>query len=450
MDHVIEYLNDHQAEHLEWAKKLVRFQTVSTLTEHKQDLVDAANWLKSLCTDIGLVAEVHDTGGHPAVYAERITDEDKPTYLVYGHYDVQPVGNRDLWDADPFEPVITDEWMIARGAADNKGQVLIYLRAAAAWLATAKELPINLKVLIEGEEEIGSPNLATFIDEHKQLLACDHILISDTGMYEDGWPTITYGTRGLLYKEIRLAGPKHDLHSGSFGGTIANPAHVLADLIASLHDADGRVTIPGFYDDVIEASDDERRQLQSLPFDESAYLEDIGVPETVGERGYSTNERRWIRPTLDINGVFGGFMGNGANTIIPASAGAKVSMRLVPNQDAETLGALFDDAIRARCPDSVKLELIHHGHADAYMAPLDSAPMAAAIEALRDAFGRDVALIREGGSLPILPMFKKLLGVDSLMLGFASPQCNAHGPNEKVRLPDLNRGAEAIVRLWAR
>jgi acetylornithine deacetylase/succinyl-diaminopimelate desuccinylase-like protein len=309
---------------------------------------------------------------------------------------------------------------------------------------------VNLKFLLEGEEEIGSPHLGPFIQANTDLLRCDHILISDTGMYADGWPTITYGTRGLLYKEIRLHGPKHDLHSGSFGGTVANPANVLARIIASLHDPQGHVTISGFYDDVVQPTPEERAQLQVLPLDDAQYAADVGAPGVAGEAGYSTNERRWIRPTLDVNGIYGGFMAEGKNTIIPRSAGAKVSMRLVPNQSGKKLSFLFDRSICGRCPDTVRLEIIDHGSADAYMAPLDSPPMAAAKQALAEVFGRAPALIREGGSLPILPLFKRVLGVDSLMLGFAGPGCNAHGPNENVRLADLDLGAEAVALLYGR
>ena len=326
--------------------------------------------------------------------------------------------------------------------------MLIHLRAVAAWLAVEKKLPVNLKFLFEGEEEVSSPNLVPFIQEHLDLLKCDHILISDTGMYEEGWPTITYGTRGLLYKEVRLTGPKHDLHSGSFGGSLANPANVLAELIASFHDANGRVTIPGFYDDVVEASAAERAQLKSLPFDEAKYAADIGVTALTGEKGYTANERRWIRPTLDVNGIYGGFMAEGANTIIPKGAGAKISMRLVPNQSGEKLDAIFDKTVRERLPKTVRVEIINHGHADAYMAPLDSKPMQAARKAFKEVFGKDPAFIREGGSLPILPKFKKLLGADSLMLGFAGPNCNAHGPNENQCISDLDNGAEAVALLY--
>ena len=449
MENVIAYLRQHRQEHLAWLTDVCRIPSISTKAENKADVAAAVKWTRDLCQRVGLTAQVYETGGHPLVYAEWCQAAGAPTYLVYGHVDVQPEGDVALWQSGPFEPTVRDGWLYCRGSADDKGQVLIHIRAAAAWLATERKLPVNLKFLIEAEEEISSPHLVPFIEQHRDLLRCDHILISDTGMYEDGWPTITYGTRGLLYKEIRLSGPKHDLHSGSFGGSIANPANVLAALIAGLHDADGRVTIPGFYDDVAEISAGERAQINALPFDERQYLADVGSPAACGERGYTTNERRWMRPTLDVNGIYGGFMAEGANTIIPARAGAKVSMRLVPNQSGERLSARFDETIRARCPATVRLEILNHGHADAYVAPLDSRPMQAARKALHESFGREPAFIREGGSLPILPMFRRLLGADSLMLGFAGPNCNAHGPNEKACLADLDRGAEAVARLLA-
>jgi acetylornithine deacetylase/succinyl-diaminopimelate desuccinylase-like protein len=278
------------------------------------------------------------------------------------------------------------------------------------------------------------------------MLKCDGILISDTALFEDGWPTVTTGTRGICYKEIRLSGPKHDLHSGD-GGPITNPANALAAIVASLHDERGRVNIPGFYEHVIDPPATERRQLADLPFDEQKYAEEIGVPGFSGEHGWSVAELRSVRPTLDVNGIYGGYMKEGANTIIPASAGAKLSMRLVPNQDAQDISRKFDEAIRARCPRTVRCEIIDHAHAEPYMTPPNDPALEAATRALREAFGRDVAFIRCGGSLPILSMFKQTLHADSILLGFASPNCNAHGPNEKVKLADLNRGAEAVVRL---
>lgn len=448
MDKAVAYLRQHRKEHLDWAIELCRIPSISTRPEHKADVRRAVEWTHRACERIGLGARIYETAGHPLVYAEWCRAPGAPTYLVYGHVDVQPTGDLALWQSGPFEPTIKGDWLIARGSADDKGQVLLYLRAAAAWLETEKRLPINLKFLIEAEEEISSPNLYPFTEKNAALLKCDHILISDTGMHADGWPTVTYGTRGLVYKEVKLSGPQHDLHSGSYGGSLVNPANALAALIASFHDAEHRVTIPGFYDDVVEASDAERAQMRALPFDEGKFFAELGAPGPYGEKGYTTNERRTIRPTLDVNGIYGGFMQPGANTIIPAAAGAKVSMRLVPNQQAAKIAAAFDKAVHDRLPEAVRHEILSHGACDAYMAPLDSKPMHAARRALRESFNRDPAYIREGGSLPILPMFKRVLGADSLMLGFASPSCNAHGPNEKARIPDLDMGAEAIARLF--
>lgn len=448
MNQVADYLRQQRAAHLDWARELCRIPSISTKPEHKGDVRKSVEWTHALCEKIGFKSRVMETGGHPLVYAELCNAPGAPTYLVYGHVDVQPTGDLKLWDADPFEPVVKGDWLICRGSADDKGQVLLYMRAVAAWMATEKRLPINVKFLIEGEEEIGSPNLGPFVEKNHDLLKCDAILISDTGMHEDGLPTITVGTRGLVYKEVRLSGPKHDVHSGSYGGSIANPATVLSELIAGLHDAEGRVTIPGYYDQVMEATPEIRGQLAALKLDDSKYAADLGVPGLTGEKGFSTQERRSIRPTLEINGLTSGYQGEGANTIIPAKASAKISMRLVPHQPAEEIARKFDETVKARVPNTVKLEILTHGrNADAYVTPGDHPGLKAAERALKEAFGKDVAFVREGGTLPILPMFKRVLGADSLMLGFASPNCAAHGPNEKVNLPDLDRGAEAIARL---
>jgi acetylornithine deacetylase/succinyl-diaminopimelate desuccinylase-like protein len=449
MEKTIAYLRDHRNEHLNWIKDLCRVPSISTQTEHKADIRAALEWLRDLCARHGFQTRIHETTGHPLLYAEWSQAPGAPTCLVYGHLDVQPAGDLDLWDADPFDPLVKGEWLICRGAADNKGPLLAHVRAAIAWLATAQRLPINLKFLIEAEEEVASPNLGPFVEQNKELLSCDYILISDTGMYADGWPTITYGTRGIVYKEIRLTGPTHDVHSGSFGGSIANPANELARIIASLHDGDAHINIPGFHDQVVDPSPAERELMASLEFDERKYLAELGSPAVFGETGYATYERRAYRPTLDVNGIYGGYMAAGASTIVPARAGAKISMRLVPNQASAEIDRLFEQTVRQRCPKTVRLEILDHGSCDPYVAPLDAPAMQAAKRALAEAFDHDVAFIREGGSLPILPMFKQVLGVDSVLMGLASPNCNAHGPNEKVRLPDLDRGAEAIARLLA-
>lgn len=449
MDDVINYLREHRREHLEWSRALCRIPSISTRPENAEDVRRSVEWTADLCRKIGLAqVRVVDTAKHPLVYAEHCKAPGKPTYLIYGHVDVQPTGDRALWDADPFEPVVKDDWLICRGSADDKGQVVLHLRAAAAWLVTQKRLPVNLKFLIEGEEEIGSPNLYGFVEQNRQLLACDQVVISDTGMVADGHPTITVATRGLLYKEVKLSGPKNDLHSGTHGGAVANPATAIAELVASLHDEKRRVNIPGFYDDVIELTATERAEIAALPFDEAQYLAELGSNFAYGEAGYTTQERRTIRPTLEVNGIYGGYMGAGGSTIVPSSAGAKISMRLVPNQSATKLSAIFDETIRNRCPAELRLEILQHGCADAYGAPLNSRELNAAKAALQAAFGKPAALLREGGTLPILPMFRQVLGAESLMLGFASPSCNAHGPNERVRIPDLDAGAEAVARLW--
>ncbi|MGD8451596.1 MAG: dipeptidase [Phycisphaerae bacterium] len=449
MDNVLTWLRQNRAAHLDWLREFCRIPSISTKTERSADVVRAVEWTRDLCRRIGLSAEVHDTGGHPLVCAEWCQAPGRPTVLVYGHIDVQPEGDLSLWDADPFDPVVKDDWLYCRGAADDKGQIIAHLRAVAAWLATEGKLPVNVRYLFEAEEEISSPHLLPWIEKHTDRLRCDLVLISDTGLVADGVPTITYGTRGILYKEVRIFGPKHDVHSGCFGGSIANPANVLANLVASLHDEQGRVMIPGFYGNVSDPTPDERQKIAAAPFDEAGYMAELNVPGVTGEEGFTTNERRWIRPTLDVNGIYGGFMAEGANTIIPARAGAKISMRLVAGQDPAELSKRFDETIRVRVPGTVRHEIIHHGMAAAYRAPLNSPAMNAAEAALKASFGRDVAFICEGGSLPILPEFKRLLGADSLLIGLASPSCNAHGPNEKVSLADLDRGAEAIARLLA-
>lgn len=448
MKAALQYTREHNDDYLGWVKNLCAIPSISGDPNRADDIAEAVRHTRDLLNNFDFQTTIHETDGNPVLTATWHHAAGAPTYLVYGHIDVKPAGDRSLWDSEPFEPTLRDDWLICRGSADDKGPLLAHVRAAAAWLATEKRLPINLTFLIEAEEEIGSPQLVPFLKRHQKDLACQGVLISDTGMFADGWPTLTCGTRGLLAKEIRVFGPNHDLHSGSHGGAVANPANELAKLIAGLHDQNKRITIPGFYDDVFRPSREERDMIASLPFNDQEYAAELGVPKTVGEADYTTPERRTIRPTLDVNGIFGGFQKQGPNTIIPAHATAKISMRLVPNQDAAKLSRIFDETLKARCPDTVRLEIIEHGACDAYAAPFESREVAAARKALSEAFGKDAALIREGGSLPILPTFRELLGADSILIGLASPFCNAHGPNEKVRLPDLHAGAEALVRLY--
>jgi len=448
IERVVACLHQHRDRHLQQLRELCRIPSISAQPQHAADVRRAVEWTCRHCRALGLEAEVHETAGHPLVFAQYVADPAAPTYLVYGHLDVQPTSDRALWDADPFEPVVDGEWLVCRGAADDKGQVMVYLRAIEAWLEAAGTLPVNIKLLIEGEEEVGSVNLAPFLREHRELLACEAVLISDTGILADGVPTITYGTRGLCYMEVRLHGPAHDLHSGTHGGPVTNPANALARIIASLHDEHGRVNIDGFYDDVLEISQRERELSAAFPLDEQQYARDLGVPGFNGEQGYSVQELRSARPTLDVNGIYGGYTKEGASTIIPAMAGAKISMRLVPRQRGDDIAAKFKRAVEERCPRTVQCEIIEHAHAAAYMTPLDAPFIEPAREALRAAFGSEVAFIREGGSLPILPTFRDELGAECLLIGLASPSCNAHGPNERVRLPDLDRGAEAVARFF--
>lgn len=431
IDQVLTYIKEHEGQNIERLKDFLRIPSISTASEHDADVRKACHWVLDLLQGCGIEAEMIETAGHPVVVGDSGPVEcGGPTVLLYGHYDVQPVGERDLWDAEPFEPTEVDGKIIARGSADDKGQVLTHLLAAEAWKKVAGKLPIRFKFLIEGEEEVGSPNLAPFIEEHRERLACDYVTISDTAKFDGETPAITYGTKGMLYKEILLKGPVNDLHSGSFGGTVANPGNVLCNIIASMKDADNRVTIPGFYDEVVDVSDQERAMMKELSFDEAKYAEMLGVSGLHGEAGYTTLERRWARPTLDVNGLFGGFMKPGSSTIVPAKMGCKVSMRLVPNQDPDKISKAFDDFVKVAIPPGIELQINNHAHCAAYMCPLDQPALQAAGDAVETAFEKRPVLIREGGSLPILPMFKKILGAESIMVGLCWPNCNAHGPNE--------------------
>ncbi|MGB2986118.1 MAG: dipeptidase [Phycisphaerae bacterium] len=447
IDKVIARIDANREKSVERLNDFLRIQCISTDPDRKADMRRGAEWVHRLLTECGIKSEIVDTPGHPAILADSGPVEGGgPTVLVYGHYDVQPTGDLSLWDSPPFEPTVRDGLMYARGAADDKGQVLTHLLAAETWMKTAGRLPIRVKFLIEGEEEVSSPNLEKVIRDNRDRLACDYVAISDTSKFSETNPAITYGTKGLVYKEIVVTGPKQNLHSGSYGGTLLNPGNALAAIIASLHDTDNRVTIPGFYDNVRDLTADERAKLRELPFDEDGYLAAMGAPALVGEKGFSTLERRWARPTLDVNGMFGGFTGDGAATVIPAKVSAKISMRVVPDQIPERISKAFDEAVRAACPTGVKLEIIHHGACAAYVAPTDSPGMRAAADAVEAGFGIRPFFIREGGSLPILPLFKEVLGADSLMMGFCVPDCNAHGPNEFLALSDFHNGTKTAAQ----
>jgi acetylornithine deacetylase/succinyl-diaminopimelate desuccinylase-like protein len=369
--------------------------------------------------------------------------------LVYGHYDVQPPDPLAEWISPPFEPTRRDGNLYARGATDDKGQMLTHVKSAEAWLKSEGKLPVQLKYLIEGEEEVGSKNLADFVSANLEKLKCDVIVVSDCSQFSPGQPAITYGLRGLAYYELRLVGPKQDLHSGTFGGGVVNPAIALSKILSGLIDAKGRIQVPGFYDDVLSLTDRERQQFASLPFNEANFMKQIGVDAVAGEEGYSTLERRSARPTFDVNGLTSGYQGEGAKTVLPSKASAKFSFRLVPNQDPKKITAALEKKLKELCPAGIKMELIDFGGSPGVVVPLESPFVAAAAKAIEQGFGKAPVYIREGGSIPVVSTFRQKLGVDTLLLGWGLDDDNTHSPNEKFCLADYHRGIKASARLWA-
>ena len=420
--------------------QFLRFPSVSTDPAHKTDTDQCADWLVMKLQGIGLTAEKHPTPGHPVVVARNEHREGRPTVMIYGHYDVQPADPLDLWKTPPFEPRIEDGVIYARGSTDNKGQILAHIHGVQAALAEG-ELPVNLIFLIEGEEEIGSANLGDFLQTHAAELKCDIIAISDTGMVARGVPTFTYGLRGIAAAELTVTGPAVDLHSGIYGGAVANPATALAQLLATLHDKEGHVAVEGFYDAVRDLADWERDAALKLPTTDAELLQLTGSPATYGEKGYTSTERRSARPTAEINGFGSGYQGEGSKTIIPAKAMAKLTFRLVPDQNPAKILELVETHLRKNLPPGVELT-IHTGHSgNPYLCDPKSAAGEAAQRALQETFGNEVALIREGGSIPIVQTFKDVLGVDTLLLGLALPDCRAHSPNENFPLENFHAGA---------
>jgi acetylornithine deacetylase/succinyl-diaminopimelate desuccinylase-like protein len=451
IDKVLAHLDARRDENLRRLQEVVRIPSISTDPTAKPAVNQAAQWVLAQFKACGIPAELCETAGHPAIIADTgPADKKGPVVLVYGHYDVQPTGDLSLWKTGPFEASIREGRLYARGSADDKGQVFTHMLAAEAWKAVAGKLPIRVKFLIEGEEEIGSKNLRPLVEKKREQLACDYVVLSDTAKLSAEVPAITYGTKGLLYKEITYYGAKNDLHSGTFGGSVPNPGNELAGLIARMKDHHNRVAIPGFYDQVAEPSREERALLAALPFDERGYQAEIGAGLLTGEEGWSTIERRWIRPTLDVNGLLCGFTGEGSMTVLPAKAMAKVSMRLVPNQTPEHVSAAFDRFVAAHTPAGIRHEIKEFTSCAAYMCPLDNAGLRTAASAVEAGFGVKPAMIREGGTLPILPMFKKVLGAESIMMGFCLPTCNAHGPNEFMVLDDFYAGARTAAHLFQR
>lgn len=427
----------------------LRIPSISALPDHAPDCRAAATWLVDALTAAGVEhAEVCETDGHPVVYADWLHAPDAPTVLVYGHYDVQPVDPLDLWTSPPFEPVIDGERLLARGAADDKGQIHAHLMAAAALLATRGRFPVNVKYLFEGEEESGSVNLDRWLEQNKDRLAADVVVVSDTGFFDGNLPAITTGLRGLMYAQIDVVGHEVDLHSGGFGGTVENPANALAQVIATLKGPDGRIRIPGFYDDVVPLSEGDRADLAALPFDEAAYLERLGLPSLVGEVGYTTLERRGARPTLDVNGIWGGFTGSGSKTIIPAHAHAKVSCRLVASQEPQRIFNLLKAYVEDIAPPGVTTTVRFLGGGRPSLTPTDHPATQAAARALEATFGRAPVYIREGGSIPVTASFETILGLPVVLLGFVQPDCNAHAPNEWLDLDNYETGIRTFARMF--
>jgi len=442
------YLTDNKSRFEEELFELLRIPSVSADPDFAADVRKAGDWVADKFRELGFETEVIETEGFPLIYAESPALPDKPTALVYGHYDVQPPDPLDEWKSPPFEPTIRDGDIYARGATDDKGQMYTHIKGVEAWIKEHGELPINVKFLVEGEEEVGSENLEKFLAANANKLACDCVVISDTSQYGPGQPAITYGLRGIVAFEVVFRGPMQDLHSGSFGGAVTNPANALCRVMAAMHDNKGRITLPTFYDDIVELSEEEREQLAALPYDEAKFMEQLGVEGISGETGFSSLEQRWTRPTLDINGLTSGYQKPGPKTIVPAWARCKFSCRLVPNQEPEKITAAVKSFLETHCPPGIKLEFKSvHGAPGVLIDPA-SPYITAAAKAIERGFGNRPVLIREGGSIPIVTHFQQMLGVDTLLLGWGLNDDNTHSPNEKFNLADFHRGIKASACLW--
>ncbi|MCS7082937.1 MAG: dipeptidase [Bacteroidota bacterium] len=442
------YVEAHWERFLEELKDLLRIPSVSADPAHRADVARAAQWLADHLRGLGLEAEVLPTDGHPIVYAEWLGAPDAPTVLCYGHYDVQPPDPLELWESPPFEPTIRDGKLYARGASDDKGQAFLHLKALEAYLRAEGRPPVNVKFLLEGEEEVGSAHLAPFIERHRDRLRADVVLISDTAMFGPEEPSITYALRGLCYLEVELEGPNRDLHSGVYGGSVDNPALILARILAALHDAYGRITVPGFYDRVRPLEESERRLLAELPFDEAAYRRDLGLEALWGELGYTPLERATARPALDVNGLWSGYQGPGAKTVLPAQAGAKLSARLVPDQRAQEIAELIEAHLKRLCPPTARIRVRRLHGAEPVLVPLDHPALQAAARACERVFGRKPYFTREGGSIPVVALFDRLLGLKSVLLGFGLSSDAIHSPNEHFRLENFRKGIHTVAAFW--
>lgn len=450
IERVDAYLEAHGGDFEEQLKALLRIPSISAQPDHDADTRRAAEFLRHDFRAMGLpTVELIETAGHPLVYAEGAEVPGRPTVLIYGHYDVQPAEPLEPWTSPPFEPTVRDGNIVARGATDDKGQMFTHLKAAEAWLKAGGGLPVNVKYLIEGEEEVGGANLEAFVAAHRARLACDYAVISDTSQFAPGIPAITYGLKGLAYFELVVRGAKSDLHSGMFGGTVANPLNALSSILASLKGPDGRIQVEGFYGPVRPLEDWERAEFARLPFSEAEFLTQVGAPSLEGETGYTTLERRWARPTCDLNGISGGYQGPGPKTVLPCKAGAKLSFRLVPDQDPKQVAAQFRAHVARQTPPGVTVEVIEHHGAPAVLVGVDSPGVRAASRAIEAGFGRPPVFMREGGSIPVVGLLKENLGVDTLLLGWGQNDDNLHGPDEKFSLADYHRGIKAAAHLLA-
>ena len=448
MNAINRYIEENNERFLEELFGLIRIPSISSLSENRSEMDKAAAyWVKILLEAGADNAEIFETAGNPVVYAEKITDSSMPTVLVYGHMDVMPVDPVDQWKSNPFEPEIRDGRIWARGANDDKGQSFMHVKALE-FMVRNNTLNCNIKFLIEGEEEVGSVNLAAFCTGHKEMLKADIILVSDTGMIARDIPSITVGLRGLAYLQVEVTGPDRDLHSGLFGGAVANPVNELCKMIAGITDADNRITIPGFYDEVLDVAPHERAMLARAPFDEVAYRASIGIKALQGETDYSTMERTGIRPSFDVCGIWGGYTGEGAKTILPSKAFAKISCRLVPNQDHNKIAELIKTYLESKAPESVKVEvkLLHGGQG--YICPVDLPAYHAAEAAYKDVFGRNPVPVRSGGSIPIISSFEEILGVKSILMGFGLESDAIHSPNENFSLENFFNGIRTIIRFY--
>jgi acetylornithine deacetylase/succinyl-diaminopimelate desuccinylase-like protein len=439
-----EFQEKNNARFLEELLDLLRIPSVSAKSEHNDDMQACAKAVAKSLTDAGAqIATIYETEGHPIVYGEIIVDQSFPTVLVYGHYDVQPADPLELWNSGPFDPTIIDGKIFARGACDDKGQFYMHVKALEMMTKT-NTMCTNIKFVIEGEEEIGSPNLATFVKANKDLLKADVILISDTAMISMDNPSIDIGVRGLSYIEIEVTGPNRDLHSGVYGGAVANPITILSKMIAACHDENNHITIPGFYDDVIESTDAERAKMAEAPFDLNEFKQDLGIANVWGEKGYSTNERTGIRPTLEVNGIWGGYTGEGAKTVLPSKAFAKISCRLVPNQSSTVITEKVLNYFKSIAPDNVTVSAFEHHGGEPYITPIDSHEYQSAAKAIATTFGKEPIPVRGGGSIPICSLFEQELGLKIVFMGFGLDSDNLHSPNEKYDIVNFYKGIETI------